>query len=113
MGRRLYAGNEVLAADDLGRLGEITLQGMTVGSRVMPVESAEVDTVSKRLFAVAFNGVPGSNGAYVMYVLDTETGEQMPAPPGGAGVTAMILDREERRLFCTAGRYRDLHAVRG
>lgn len=102
--RRVYAGREVLAVDSLARLQGYELHGMTLGSSVEPVEVA-VDSVSNRLFAVAFNGVPGSNGANVVYVLDTETSEQLEASVSGLGVSAILLDREGRRLYSTAGRY--------
>ena len=102
--RRVYAGNEVLSADSMETLGSFEISTLVLEGTAPPLRS-EVDAVTNRLFAVAFNGVPGSNGGFILYALDASTGEQLPPGLGGLSTTAMLLDRESRRLYSTAGRY--------
>jgi len=102
--RRVYAGNEVLSADSMKTLGSFEIRTLSLDVTASPLRS-EVDTVTNRLFVAAFNGIPGSNGGFILYALDAGTGEQLPPGLGGLSTTAMLLDRESRRLYSIAGRY--------
>lgn len=99
---RVYAGTHIIHAVSLQAVSALRITPLSIWN--MPVEPVEtwVDPVQQRAFMVAFNGIPGSNGGMVIYVLDLRTGEQLPGYLGGVSTTAIWLDADGRRLYSTA-----------
>nr|MBC7244043.1 YncE family protein [Chloroflexota bacterium] len=100
---RLYASDAVLDADSQRVLRNIELL-TTYGSVVKPVQ-IELDAKSGRAYMVAHNGIPGSNGGFIIYVMDLTSGELIPGAVGGLSTTDMVLDSEGQLVFSTAGRF--------
>jgi len=100
---QLYASDVVLDANSQRVLRQTELLTM-YRSLVKPIQ-IEVDAKTGRAYMVAFNGIPGSNGGFIIYVVDLESGELIPGEVGGLSTTEMVLDPEGRRIFSTAGRF--------
>lgn len=100
---QLYASDVVLDVDSQRLLRQTELLTM-YRSLVKPIQIA-VDTKRGRAYMVAFNGIPGSNGGFIIYVVDLESGELIPGAVGGLSTTDMALDAEGQRVFSTAGRF--------
>jgi len=101
---RLYAGREIIAVDGPRVIGSFKLTGYIIGSTPDPLRTV-VDPSANRLFIMASNGVPGSNGGTIIYAVDAESGQQLQGQLGGISTSAMLLDLEGRRLYSGAGRY--------
>jgi YVTN family beta-propeller protein len=97
----LYAGGTVLS---LTSLSTATLSVPTLyGSQEIPRQIVR-DTRRERLYAVAFNGVPGSNGGSVVTRLGPQ-GAELDAPaPGRLSVIDLLYDEDSDRFFSTNGR---------
>jgi len=93
----IFCGDLVLAPDGtaLEQLAFQTGHGSTV-----PPSAVYQDARRGRLFAKAFNGVPGSNGGYVLYPLD---GDRDPRRrlPGRLSLTDALYDTTLDRWYCT------------
>lgn len=100
---QLYACDAVLDADSQRILRNIELLTM-YGSSVKPIQ-IEVDSKGGRAYMVAHNGIPGSNGGFIIYVVDLKSGELIPGAVGGLSTTDMVLDPEGLLIFSTAGRF--------
>ncbi|MGB9879281.1 MAG: hypothetical protein ACPLRM_00840 [Anaerolineae bacterium] len=100
---QLYVSDAVLDINSQRVLRQTELLTM-YRSIVKPIQ-IEVDAKAKRVFMVAFNGIPGSNGGFMIYIVDLESGELIPGAVGGLSTTAMVLDPEGQRIFSTAGRF--------
>ena len=99
--QRIYAGDTVI---DLTRQTTRTLRIPTIyHSEAPPVQVVE-DTRRKRLYAVAFNGVPGSNGGYVVALLDPRDDNHTGPLPGRLSVIDLIYDKEADRFYSTYAR---------
>jgi hypothetical protein len=99
----LYASDAVLDEDTGRLLRRIEL----LTSYRLPVKPMQirVDSAAGRAYIVASNGVPGSNGGLMIYVIDLKTGEQVPGLLGGLSTTDLALDLTGQRIFSTAGRF--------
>lgn len=99
---QVYAGTKVIHTASLQAVSALNITPLSIWN--MPVEPIEtwVDPVQQRAFMVAFNGIPGSNGGMVIYVMDLRSGEQLPGYLGGVSTTAIWLDVDGRRLYSTA-----------
>ncbi len=102
-GGELYAGDAVLDADNWRLLRRIELLG-SISLPVTPVQ-IHVDSAAGRAYVVASNGVPGSNGGLMIYIVDAESGKPVEGRVGGLSTTDLVLDRAGQRLFSTAGRF--------
>ncbi len=100
---QLYAGSLVLEPGTGGLLRRTRLLGY-FGAEVQPI-AIHIDEGAERAFVVASNGVPGSNGGLVVYVINLLTGEQLPGWVGGLSTTAVVLDSPGQRVYSTAGRF--------
>jgi YVTN family beta-propeller protein len=100
---QLYASDTVLDAGSLQVLRNVELSTI-YGSTVKPIE-IQVDATTGRAYMIAFNGVPGSNGGYIVYIVDLKSGERIEGQVGGLSMTGLALDPEGQRIFSTAGRF--------
>jgi len=100
---RVYAGDAILSSDSSTPTRALALPAGAFPAN-MPVQ-IEVDPVGEHVFAVAHNGIPGSNGGMIIYVLDAGSGEVLDVRLGGLSTGTLALDIPRRRLYTTAGRY--------
>jgi len=83
----LYAGRSIVDAKTLDVVGSLRLPPSEM---IKPLRMAVSDD-GEKLAVVAHNGMPGSSGAYIVYVLDAETGELLEDNVGGFGVWSMAV----------------------
>jgi YVTN family beta-propeller protein len=100
---KLYAGDAVLDEETGNLLHRIELLG-SIRLPVKPVQ-IRVDSAAGRAYMVASNGVPGSNGGLVIYIIDLKSGEPVEGLVGGLSTTDLALDPAGQRVFSTAGRF--------
>jgi YVTN family beta-propeller protein len=99
----LYVSDAVLDAHDQRLLRHTEL--LTIyRSTVKPVH-IQVDSTVGHAYMVASNGVPGSNGGFIVYVVDSTSGQRVEGEVGGLSMTGLALDPEGRRAFSTAARF--------
>jgi YVTN family beta-propeller protein len=100
---RLYASDAVLDQESGRLLGHTEL----LDAYRLPVKPVQirVDSAADRAYVVASNGVPGSNGGLIIYVIDLKSGQLVPGLVGGLSTTDLALDSVGRRIFSTAGRF--------
>jgi YVTN family beta-propeller protein len=97
----LYAGDVVLDRADLHILRQTELTTM-YGLSVKPVRSL-IDAQAGRVYMVASNGVPGSNGGLIVYITDLQ-GKRIEGQVGGLSMTGIALGSEEQLIFSTTAR---------
>jgi YVTN family beta-propeller protein len=100
---QLYASDAVLD-EATGRLLRRTALLNSYGLPVQPIQ-IRVDSAGGRAYIVASNGVPGSNGGLIIYVIDLKSGKQVEGWVGGLSTTDLALDPDGQRIFSTAGRF--------
>ncbi|MBC7265277.1 MAG: hypothetical protein H5T64_13120 [Chloroflexi bacterium] len=106
---RVYVGNTVLDARTHREVAAYTLM-TAYKSEVLPVE-IHVDPASNRLYLVAFNGIPGSNGGYIVYTLDRRTLEPLEHTSSAFSVTGLAIDPERKELYATTVRFSYYHIL--
>ena len=67
--RKLFAGSVLLQPDSLRVQTDFFAQGMTIGSQTIP-QFERANPAVKKLYALASNGVPGSNSRLTLYSFD-------------------------------------------
>jgi len=97
----LYAGTSIIDVNTGEVVGSVKLQPLGPGE-VEPLKSV-VSGDGERLFVKALNGVPGSNGGFIIYVVDAGSGEQLYLGADGFSVADFALSEE--RLFSSASRF--------
>jgi YVTN family beta-propeller protein len=100
---RVLASNLVLDPQGQNQVRVQELLSVFGGRPVKPAQVV-VDGSKGLLFAVASNGVPGSNGGMVVYTLDLATGDRLDKSLGGISTTAIALDEVGERLYSVASR---------
>ncbi len=99
---QLYVSDAVLDADSqrlLRRTELLTIYGFAV----KPVH-IQVDPRAGRAYMVASNGTPGSNGGFIVYVVDLRSGELLKGQVGGLSMTGLVVDPQGQRIFSSAVR---------
>lgn len=97
----LYAGGTVLS---LNSLFTATLRVPTLyGGEEIPSRIVR-DSRRERLYAVAFNGVPGSNGGNTVTRLGAQGAEITASAPGRLSVIDLLYDEEGDRFYSTNAR---------
>lgn len=97
----LFAGGVVLDLNTLAPKGTFTLSGMTLLTPSSPI-SVRANPNNGRVYAIAWNGVPGSNSRNVAYSVDGDTLKQRTMLGYYGNVTALDIDPSTNRVF-TAG----------
>lgn len=105
-GGRIYAGD--LMVDPATEVTE-TLRIETTGALTAeePPVGMVLDTRRGRAYAVAFNGVPGTNGGNVAALLEDGTGSHAKAVPGRLGIEHLLYDEITDRFYATIARLAD------
>jgi YVTN family beta-propeller protein len=101
-GGRVLVNNRVFASDTLTETGHYTLAGFTIpyGDGNMPTFLIANPSVP-RIYAVASNGVPGSNGGVILYTVDAQNLKQLDLS-FERNVSALVLDDSAQRVYETA-----------
>ncbi len=100
---RLIASDAVFDAEGLIKIQTIPILSVFDKRPVQPV-SVQVDGSKGLVYAVASNGVPGSNSGLLIYVLDLATGQRLDKQLGGFNTTAIALDERGQSLYSVASR---------
>lgn len=95
---RILAGDVVLDANTLAPTGLFRVQGNTVGSSIVP-DLTRVNPNNNRIYAMAWNGTPGSNSRTVVYSVDANTLQQRTMLSQYTSVSALTLDPDTNRVF--------------
>lgn len=95
---RLFADGVILDAKTLTPQGQLALRGMTVGSLTTP-QLIHLNPNLDRLYAIAWNGVPGSNSRYVTYSVDSNTLQQRTTLAYTGNHNYLALDPQTNRVF--------------
>lgn len=94
---RLFAASAVLKLDTLEQEGVYYARGMTIGS-LSASRYTRVNPARQKIYAVASNGVPGSNGRFILYTF-AESNLAASKNLGGGNVTALALDPTTQRVY--------------
>jgi DNA-binding beta-propeller fold protein YncE len=100
---QLYA-SDVILDEETGNLLRRTELLSSNHLSVTPVK-IQVDSAAGRAYMTASNGIPGSNGGLIIYVVDMKSGEQVEGQVGGLSTTDLALDPAGHRIFSTSGRF--------
>jgi len=100
---QVCVSDALLDTEDLHLLQRVELQTI-YDTLVKPVD-IQVDAEAGRAYMVASNDVPGSNGGFVVYIIDLMAGERIRGSVGGLSMTGLALDPGGQRIFSTAGRF--------
>lgn len=95
---RVFVNDVILDASNLTPSGRLTAQGSNVNSIVTP-SFVRVNPNNNRIYAMASNGVPGSNGRIVTYSIDGETLKQRAVLPGNGSTLFFAIDPDTNRVF--------------
>ncbi len=95
---RLFAGSAVLDANTFASVGSVLLRGYTIGSTIAP-EFLRFNASGSRLYALGWNGVPGSNSRTIAYSLDPATWQQRNVLSFNGNASQLALDPDSQRVF--------------
>ncbi|MBI5877841.1 MAG: hypothetical protein HZB53_09335 [Chloroflexi bacterium] len=100
--RRLIVNNRAFALDTLAPAGGFTLTGYTMayGDGITP-SWLLANPASARIYAIASNGVPGSNGGLILYGIDSLALRQV-VMSGERNVAGVALDSASDSIFVAA-----------
>lgn len=105
--QRIYAGETVVdTTRQLTRTLRVPIPyGLSPGPpRTQAPEKLVRDTRRDLLYAIASNGIPGSNAGYVVLPLDKEGNYREAPVPGKLSVVDLIYDEEQDRFYTTNAR---------
>lgn len=95
---RIFAGGAILDANTLSPIGQLKLSGATLGSVISP-DWIRLNSNINRLYAIASNGVPGSNGRLSPYSIDGGTLQQRGMLSFNGNASELAIDPETNRVF--------------
>ncbi len=94
---RVLTSGVMLDKNTLAPLGPLLVRGYMLWPPYPP-DFIRVNPKSERLYALAWNGTPGSNSREILYTIDAKTLETRPM--GGSGnVSAIVVDAENSRVY--------------
>ncbi|MCX7839204.1 MAG: YncE family protein [Anaerolineae bacterium] len=95
---RLFADGVILDAKTLTPQGHLALRGVTLGSLTTP-QLIHLNPNLDRLYAIAWNGVPGSNSRNVTYSIDSNTLQQRTTLAYAGNHNHLAIDPQTNRVF--------------
>ena len=95
---RLFANEMILDAQTLTPQGQMNLRGITLGSTSVP-SLVRLNPNLNRIYAIAWNGVPGSNSRHVTFSIDGNTLQQRGMLPYYGNHEHLAIDPKTNRLF--------------
>lgn len=98
--RRLFAGSSMYNLDTMEKLGEYLAHGLTLGS-LNPAELVRVNPALQKIYALAYNGVPGSNSRTTLFgFLYSDLATSIPMPgSNNANISQLLVDQATNNLF--------------
>ncbi len=94
---RVYTSGVILDKNTLMPLGNLLVRGYSLWPPYPP-DFLRVNATGDRLYALAWNGVPGSNSREILYSVDSKTLESKPMSVNG-NVSAIVVDTENGRVY--------------
>lgn len=101
---RIYAGDLLV---DLATGVTETVSAETVTGAAEPPVRVTIDTRRERAYALAFNGVPGTNGGTVAGLLADGVADLGAAAPGRLGIGQLVYDAATDRFYATTAHLTD------
>lgn len=95
---RVIVNEVILDAKSLAPSGRLTTQGFTLGLSLTP-SFVRVNPNNNRIYAMASNGVPGSNSRMVTYSIDGDTLKQRAILPGIGSTLYFAVDPDTNRVY--------------
>ena len=95
---RLFVNDVILDLNTLAPIGSLIVHGNTINSNIAP-DYVRVDSTDNRIYALAWNGTPGSNSREVTYSVDGGTLQQRTILPYYGNTSAIAIDAETHRLY--------------
>lgn len=95
---RVFAGDVILDLNTLAPIGKLTLRGATLYSQIAP-DLVRVNANNNRIYALAWNGTPGSNSRTVPYSVDGNTLQQRGVLSYFGNTSAIEIDPETNRVY--------------
>lgn len=95
---RLFAGSVVLDLQTLTPVDKLMVHGATVGSVIAP-DLVRYNPKNSRIYAVAWNGTPGSNSRSIAYSVDGATLQQRTMFGPNGNLSALVIDPDTDRVF--------------
>ncbi|MCG3142067.1 MAG: hypothetical protein HDKAJFGB_03442 [Anaerolineae bacterium] len=98
--RKLFAGSYLLDPATLEAQGTFFARGLTLGSKTIP-QFARVNPALSKLYALASNGVPGSNSRVTLYrfLYDAWDDPKLLGSGNGGNTTALALDPTTNNVY--------------
>lgn len=99
---KLFAASTLLNPETLERESVFFAQGLTLGSQTTP-QYELADSALKKLYAIASNGVPGSNSRVTLYrfLYDDLTQSKLLGSRNGGNTSALAIDPTTNQLYAT------------
>ena len=95
---RLFVNDMILDLNTLSPIGNLILSGNTLNSTITP-DFIRVNPNDHRIYALAWNGTPGSNSREVTYVIDGSTLKQLGTLAYYGNTSAFAIDAETNRVY--------------
>ena len=95
---RVFAEDVVLDLKTLSPIDKLLMRGNTIGSLIAP-DWVRVNPNNNRVYAIAWNGTPGSNSRSVTYSVDGNTLQQRTALGYYGNTSALAIDPETNRVY--------------
>ncbi len=95
---RIFVNDVILDLDNLAPIGSLIVHGNTVNSNIAP-DIVRLNPNDDRIYALAWNGTPGSNSRQVTYSVDGNTLQQRTMLSYYGNTTAIAIDAEANRLY--------------
>ncbi len=95
---RIFAGGVILDANTLAPVGLLTMRGSTIGSQISP-QFIRINPNNNRIYAVGWNGIPGSNSRNVTYSVDGDTLQQRSTLAHYGNHDHIAIDPKTNRVF--------------
>ncbi len=94
---RLFAGDVILDLNTLSPVGSLLMHGYMLGSAITP-DLVRLGPNPNRIYAIAWNGTPGSNSRTILYSLDGAMLSQRMLT-GYGSLSALEIDAERDRVI--------------
>ncbi|MEW5719874.1 MAG: hypothetical protein AB1817_14695 [Chloroflexota bacterium] len=95
---RVFAGGVILDANTLAPVGQLMMRGNTIGSQISP-QFVRLNPNNNRIYALGWNGTPGSNSRNVTYSIDSNTLQQRGILAYFGNHDQIAIDPKTNRVF--------------
>ncbi len=95
---RLFVNDVILDLNTLSPIGRLIIHGSTLGSNIAP-DFVRVNPNDHRIYALGWNGTPGSNSREVTYSIDGSTLQQRATLAYSGNTSALAIDETTNRLY--------------